>query len=1503
MKKRMWMLLLAALMVAGTWAQRFNYDKLDRGLVAMKARTGGGVFCSWRLMGDEYYGVKFNVYRDGQKLNEQPLDVSNYSDPTGTADNLYTVAPVVRGVEQAQCKPAAVWDNGYMDIRMDHGSLTSNYIPNDACCADVDGDGELEILLKFDNRSDAENRYMPEGYNGEYAIVEVYKLDGTKLWWLDFGPNMGDFQNNENNIVAYDWDGDGKAEAVMRAADGTVIHAADGNTYTIGDPSKNYRSPNGGGGTNWFMHEGAEYLVYLNGETGVPYQTMEYPLKRLEAGETSLEAAWGDGYGHRSTKHFFGAPYLDGRKPSIFLARGIYTRHKMIALDVDPSTHQLTTRWTWNCSDSSSPWFGNGFHNYGVADVDMDGRDEICFGSMVIDDNGRGLSTTGFGHGDAQHHGDFDPYRPGLEIYTCLEDHPSNAYRDGTTAKVYYRLAGGSDDGRAMCGNFCNDYPGAMGFSGHDTPISCVTDDHITGLNSSGVSLNFRIYWDGDLCDESFNGTATRNSEGAVYKHSRGSIEALTGSLTNNDSKATPCYQGDLFGDWREEIIMRTADNNIRIFSSRYPTTWRNYTLWHDHQYRNAMVWQMCGYNQPPHVSYFLGEMEGITAAPPALTMTGRTEVANGGTIGSEADGLQLITCETNDMTVSVADGATPYIYIDNAPSWVQGTNSNSTVAPVIRYQYYTHTLTGGAFAGDMRLVKQGNGTLVLPNVVQRYTGPTDVWAGKLSFDGTLQNSRLWLNRHTTLVTDGGQFPKGIQAEYNATVIPGDGVKSTLTADSLILCFGSRIVFDLFSEGFGADVVKAKVLTVEKKNWEYGPKYDNPVFQFVLHPAEGEETIADGKYLIGEVGQLEGSLEDIDFEGLDNQKHQLTLEDGKLYIEIENFKAADLTWTGAKGTAWDINTTANFINAAGDSLVFTPNSGVLFNDSALATNIVVTGRVAPSAITFENSQKNFVLSGDSIVGGGELVKNGTGTVTISSQNRIGYTTLNAGKLVVSSLANNTGQDFGSLGNAAQRISIDNGATLSVTATNVTDQLVTIGKGGATLDVTSGTLTLNKSLASGGTAAVLTKTGAGALTLAAGTAVKKVIHRQGNINASGGNIPSLVEFQGGTLYDGASDYSYYDHSSTFYVPDGKTGTYYGAVRGTWSGALTGGGTFNIHATGVRTYFEGDWTAFTGTIVPALTKRGTYDPVFIYRNTGGMPNATLKLNAGVTFNNDGKSMPIGQVSGSGTLAGSGSYILGADGKDFSLGISSTAPIIKEGAGTLTLFTVGKITAPMTVRAGTLRFSQPSLTTLVNGTYMMTVRDSGTVVGQGLVNSMTIMNGGTLRPMAYATSVPGTIKTNALLNVQAGGVVDFAISASKNAQLQVPRLTMNGVVRVTLQDSYTPKEGDEFTLWTVSTSFSGTPLFDLPELPDGLAWDTEGVADKTGVLRIKQSTGIAPIAAHAEVRAEVFTLSGLKVTEFSAVRSQLQSVLRSMPVAGGRYIVRMKADGRTETVKVMK
>ncbi len=1512
MKKKLLLLTILFASVMGTAVAQRMTDKLDRGLVAVK--TSKGVFCSWRIPAEEYYDVQYNVYRDGTKLNSTPLNVSNFLDKSGTTGSTYTVEPVVRGVAQSQCAASSVWSNNYLEVTMDHGDLTSTYVPNDACCADVDGDGQVEILLKFDNRSDAG---MPAGYNGEYAIIEVYKLNGKKLWWIDLGPNMADFQNNENNIVAFDWDRDGKAEAIMRAADGTTIHTATGKTVVIGDKSKNYR-PSGGPSGEWFIHEGAEYLLYLNGETGEVYQQMEYPLKRLEDGETSLDAAWGDGYGHRSTKHFFGAPFLDGKKASIFLARGIYTRHKMVAFDVDPATHQLSERWRWVCN-TSGPWYGQGYHNYSIADVDMDGRDEIVFGSMVIDDNGKGLSTSGLGHGDAHHVGDFDPYTWGLEVFACNEAQPMNNFRDATTSKIYYRATGGSDDGRSIAGNFLDEYPGAQGRSARDGLIGGASHKALVGAPTSGIATNFRIYWDGDLLEETFNYVSGKNTEGGIYKGGRESaIATLAGSKTNNDTKGTPCYQGDVLGDWREEVIMRTEANNIRIYTTNIETEWRNYSLWHDHQYRNAMVWQMCGYNQPPHASYFLGKLEGITIAPPPLTTEGRTEIADGGTIGAEYNDKHIMTDETGDMTVTVTDGAAPYIYTDNTPSHVEGTapSNCTTKNTTINYTYYTHTLKGGAFTGDMRLVKQGEGTLVLPNVVETYTGNTDVWNGTLSFDGTLQNSPLWLNRHTTLISDGGKFPKGIRADYNATIIPGGkDKKGSIETDSLKLGFGSRVQIDLFGEGISADNVNAKTLVVEKKDWENGPQYLAPVFVFVPHAADGATILADGKYLIGEIGKVEGSLDDIVLEGVDAYKHSLVYEDGKLYVSIAAYVSGNVIWTGSESGVWDLDGTANFANrTTQETSKFVRGDEVTFDDSAVTTDIVVTGKIAPSKMTFNNDEKTFTFKGDSIVGDGELVKNGEGSVIIYTANHIGNTTINGGKINATSLANNIGLDYGSLGGVNSKIKIDNNATLVMNLDATTTQEITVGTGGATIEVGNGrTLALNTAVkAVNSSNAVLTKAGAGSLTLSANNRLSRLIVKAGNVNTveSSGTVqlPTTVEFVNGTITDPSSENSYTSNNTNFVVPELCSGYLVAKPRCTYNGSLTGAGTFTVYAAGVRNYFAGDWSQFEGTIIPAYKKRGSFDPSFDFTSDKGMPLATLRVNSGIEFKNNGKSVEIGAIDGEGTLSGTGTYTLGSNNSDFKFKGTITSPVKKAGTGCWEVSSALTGIGSITVNEGSLYLNSLTAKDLITSTAPVYVANGATLLGRGgIVTSVYLRSGATLHVGTNTDDYAGEFRVTGMLSAADGSVIDMNIknannSSSSRSFLNVSKsLVLNAAVNITLSPDYAPAAGDEIILWNAG-AFSGTPTVNLPELPSGLYWDTSDLLTTSGTLRVTDNvSGIAAATSATPVHCRMFTVSGILVAEFDATLGEAAAVAKKNVATAGTYLLQISSSRDSKTLKL--
>ena len=1522
---------LALLVSMGANAQRFT-DKLDRGLVAVK--TTKGVYCSWRIQADEYYDVKYNLYRDGTKVNAEPLDVSNFTDTSGSESSQYTVKAVLNGVEQQASKAATVFKSNYKEIKIKHdASLKATYEPNDACCADVDGDGEVEILMKFNNKEEGEQLYPKNGptINGvatkEYSMLACLKQDGTVLWWVNCGPNMGDFQNNEQNIVGYDWDMDGKAEVVMRLEEGSTVHMADGTTYTIGANGKNgsswtnYREPKASGSVEWFTHYGKEFLWYCEGATGKPYQCIEFPLKRLEDGETDLKAAWGDGYGHRSSKYFFGAPYLDGKHPSIFLGRGIYTRHKFIAYDVDPKTHDLKVRWKWTNNQPGSPWYGQGYHNYIVADVDWDGRDEIVWGSMVIDDNGMGLSTTGLGHGDAQHIGDFNPYIHGQEMFACNEDNPSNNYRDATTSKIYYRKTDTNDDGRCLAGNFYNDFPGAMGHSAHDTPISTVTNDHVS-LNTNGLSMNFRIYWDGDLLEECFNNTE-------VTKPGVGTIATFLGAYSNNGTKATPCYQGDIFGDWREEVIERTADNNIRIYTTNEPTKWRNYSLWYDHQYRNGMVWQPCGYNQPPHVSYFLGELEGITIAPPPLTTTGREEV--GSSISKALDGKHALLATTGDATVSVAEGASPAIFTDNAPSWVQGTAASEcrTKDTEIKYTYYTHTLTGGAFTGGMRLVKQGDGTLVLPNVKQTYTGKTDVWAGTLQFDGTMESSPVWLNRFAELNSNGGNFKGGIKADYGSVIRPGGKETiGTLTTSSLDLGFGARVVFD--AKDGNVDKLVAAKMSIEKKYWKNGPQYNTPVFEFATAPAPGTYTLA-------EVGELTGKLSDIVVEGLDGHKFSLEYTDGKIILNLSDTRDSEsCVWTGEKGSVWDLMSTENFSSS---DKMFVTGDELTFNDDAATSNVSVAEDVTPGNLYFKNNKKVYSLAGKgSILGEGSLNVEGTGTVYVKNTNKYsGGTNIKGGTLIPTTLANKDGLEYGSLGAADNTITLSNNGTLKVTAGMTASHPIVLGEDGGVINNT-GTLILNGGIKKGaGKNRDLYKMGAGTLQLNSTADFDVLYINQGTVYdfQDGHFSGKTIVLNGSKVVLQASNSIYSSNSDNvnIEVPKGKSGIWYPDGRCDYTGKLTGEGTIDIYGTWIRCPFKGDWSKFAGTINAKRGNKNAYEPVFDFNNTYGIPLATLNVDSRFTkdyaFCTNGKSFAIGALSGTGYISNGGNFGSGANtltigGKNTNFefkGSINGSYVVKNGTGIWTISSEDVLANAKSLKIvdGVVKLNKAAATASMTGPTVLYVQNEGELRGVGCTYGVSLLKGGILRPGSNAetaqTNNTGVIYIVKNLNAVAGSSIYVnktkADSISVNAYTgsKTPawaflnvggNAVLNGTIYVTYKDTWTPAVGDYVRILDCAGSISGAPTFELQALPAGLEWDTTPFLS-TGTIRVAVSTGIKEIGLDGgSFKADVYTIGGFKLTSLMTTKATMMSDLKNRGLAAGTYIVRTAQGGIKVTLK---
>ena len=1445
-------------------AQRFT-DSIDRGLVAIPSSQTGN-FIGWHRFGEEYYDVTYNLYRDGVKIASN-LSATNFSDKAGKTTSTYQVAAVIRGVEQEKCQAVNRWANQYLDIKVQKtydrkgNDVTAHYTLNDVTLADVDGDGITEFIVKrpCDIATDLSNKTAFHRY-------DCYKMDGTCLWWIDMGPNMQSGADEQWDIVAYDWDMDGRAEILFRAADNLIIHHKDGTQTQIGSNTD----------TRWsgmeYTSSGNEYLIYADGTTAVPFLNIPYPLPR------GNDSDWGDGIvGHRSTKHFFGAPFLDGRKASLFLARGIYTKHSMIAYDVNPQTHELTERWKWNCSVGGA-WYGQGYHNYSIADVDWDGRDEIVYGSMIIDDNGKGLSTTGLGHGDAHHCGDLDPYRHGQELFACNENSPNMNYRNATTSQFYFRSVGTKDDGRALCANFTNQYPGCVGRSTGTGMVSTVADKVISELGDfiDWSDLNNRIYWDGDLCDEVLNSPGTER-EAKIEKPGSGRIFTSSGCKMNNWSKNNPGAQADIIGDWREELILRTDDNSaLRIYTSPIETRYSIYTLWHDHQYRQAMMWQPLGYNQPPHTSYFLGEMEGITQAPPPLTMSGRTEIHDGETVTDED--LHFIVCEQGNSTINVADGASPYIMTFNVPSWVQGSagNNSTSAKTAIRTDYFTCNVVGGAFSGNMRLVKQGDGILSLPSVNETYGGNTDIWAGIVNFDGKMPNSRVWLNRFAELNTS-AEYGHSIEMEYASVIRPGGtDKKGSFSCDSLIMHIGSRIVFDLYSSidgNISCDAITANSLKIETKNWKYGPEFLAPVFEFVGHLSEGMSMLAEGKYPLMKVENIVGKTENIILKGISSQKVQLEYENGMLYLVVEGIReASTVWWMGNESSSWNHAGTENFVNNDGAGDIFVKGDDVMFNDDARLFNVTLSGELEADSIIVDNT-KAYTFSGTgTVTGKATLLKLNSGKLTVNTDNAYtGGNHILGGTVSVSSLAN-ANQPKGNLGgvtSGATKFTIENGAELQTTA-SVTcgSPIKLVSDDGGVLNNLSD-FNMNQSFS--GTK--LTKKGNGWLKLYLNNSQLQTLCIQAGTVESVIDIPAKsVIMEGGVLnFDG-------NGTTTVTVPSGKQTTINcNGDRSTYNIKLTGEGIVSIYYPLVkgsgwyatRANFCGDWSAFSGTLKPTGVSD---DGRFCLNNSYGMPKGIFNIPAGITVESTSKTFRIGEVTGNGNLGGACSLNSSAPSGSSSWTVGNSDNFSFEGKVTGAGTQFSKIgTGKMTVKGkwdntGNVNVNEGTLHILNDaslGSGILTVKTgavlSGVTATNGnLSNSKYVING-ILAAGLSATSTSGVIGfggKDVTFGKESQYVVVINKATSHTKLKNIGKLTMDGCITVKLGSSGLEnlKPGDEIQLWEAK-SFTGTPTFSFPA---GLEFDTSRIDE--GIIMVTSADGIVSTPFSGNSKRKTVLLNGI-------------------------------------------
>ncbi|MFL1010862.1 rhamnogalacturonan lyase [Flavisericum labens] len=580
-------------------------ENLDRGVLAIRT-TPNEVLISWRILGPEFENVSYNIYRGKIKLNNKPISgASNFVDETDK-NSAYSVSAIIKGKEQKASKPVKVWNNIYNKIPISPplGGTSPDgrnytYRANDASVGDLDGDGQYELVLKWQPSNAHDNAH--HGYTGN-TILQGLELDGTVLWNINLGRNIRSGAHYTQFMV-YDLDGDGKAELACKTADGTT----DGVGTFLGDDSADYRNKRG------YVLNGPEFLSVFSGETGQFLATTNYIPERGNVSD------WGDKYGNRVDRFLACVAYLDGKRPSLVFSRGYYTRTVLAAYDYRDG--KLTNRWVFDSDKKGNEaYYGQGNHNIAVGDLDGDGKDEIQFGSCAIDDNGTGLYSTGLGHGDASHLGDFDPSRKGLEFFMPHEvangtTIPAIDFRETKKGNIIWSVNGKGDIGRGVTADIDPNHLGAESWAVNGSGIHNVKGKVISNTYPTagrrGGSFNMFAWWDGDLLREIVDKTvitkwdANTQSTSMLLKAYNYDGMRLR---SNNWTKSNPCLIADILGDWREEVIWRNENSTeLVIFSTPYPTDQRIFTLMHDPVYRLSIAWQNVAYNQPAHTGFYLG--------------------------------------------------------------------------------------------------------------------------------------------------------------------------------------------------------------------------------------------------------------------------------------------------------------------------------------------------------------------------------------------------------------------------------------------------------------------------------------------------------------------------------------------------------------------------------------------------------------------------------------------------------------------------------------------------------------------------------------------------------------------------------------------------------------------------------------------------------------------------------------------------------------------------------
>ncbi len=1486
MKKKIFLLLFVLLGLTFSISAQRKSEKLDRGVVAVR-NSSSLYFVTWRYLATDPDDVKFNLYAKTVasssfvKLNTNPVSIPNFQSTSGQIGNgtqLY-VTTVINGAESSPSSVFTVNSGGFNAYRSAYLDITYNpandglaldkYSSKFVWPVDLDGDGEYDFVV---------DRLSTDGLNSHK--VQAYLKNGTLLWTVDVGPNVSICQGQDDMVIAYDMDGDGKGDVVIKSSDGTKF--ADGKGVngsvtldTDNDGIIDYGTQN--------VKNPPQYITVIDGMTGIEKNSIEikYPSNYSR---TNKSVFMGEEYSNLNGH--MAIVYLDGKHPSV----GFIYKTRTSS---DQYHWYYGSAYGYNSAGEWVNWYNwergytdaAEFHSIRSADVDLDGRDELLDGGFGLKYDGSLAFNAHISHGDRFRVGDIDPERPGLETFAIQQNAPSMLgmiiYESGT-GKAIKKLfmSGVGDVGRGECMDIDST---RLGYEFYSTMANIYDAKGNILYEGATPFPNEGVWWDGDLQREELTSADGNGFNADIRKydintHDFGSrlieFAKMTGWQVKSEYGRRPAFFGDIAGDWREEVILEKFGNVSAVlkdingndstgivsattgfvgFSSDYPTNTRLYCLMQNPAYRMQATTK--GYYQSAFPDYYLGFKMPQPPLPPI--QTAKLTWKSGTSIDKTTANFVL----SDEKTTSVfADG-------DDMMFDISGTNSapiqlSTDVAPskiwAMNPLGKDYTISGnGKFTGSMELVKSMNGNFIL-NGNHTFTGKTTIHEGILTINGSYA-SPVEIRAKGTLagnaVLNGGiTLQKALNIE-GSRLAPGNSLDATKLGKMIInsnlnLNGSTNLHFDIIpSSAYKNDSIVVN-----------GNLTATGINNIVINTLSG--TLPSGTYsLLTCSGTFTGTVANFSIEGISGLPVSLIIENNTLKLIVNATRStAKITWTGAESTNWDF-VSGNF-KLNDQATYFVTGDSVIVDDAATLKTITVGDNFNTANINFRNATSTILLKGTGgIAGTGNLEKSGRGLLNIEtvSNSYTGKTILD--NAVVQIAALNDAGTPGSLGMAAvspANFTMNNSKLIvNAVSTNTNRGLTITGNDTINVPKSNGVVSITGVVTGSGK---LVKNGVGQLNLSSGTANTY----SGGTQISGGTLAlgSLVMNNSGlgsgqvTLENGGRLSMFYSTSYgqspnwSLNIPANTSGTLITSGRCDINGSISGGGTLFYNVPYVRTDLVAGGANFTGTI--NVTTDADGGDFRLTNNSVGFPNAQIYLNnmiymavynaIGSSSANSGTTVKLGSLAGvAGSSVGSGTYIIGSDNRDavYNGVINSGATITKTGTGNWTLTGANLTSTQFTVSGGKL--IALNTTGSATGTGIVVVNNGGTLSGTGTVSgTVYVYTGSVLSP--GTTSAIGTLKCGASVAFLTGSKYKVRVTSTTNDKIAVTgSIALKGTLELEPVGT-TFAAGNSYTIFTAASAAGNFDAISPATPGEGLKWNTSRITE--GIISVDLADGIEDI-----------------------------------------------------------